>query len=195
MSNSLLKTDLSNTLVEEQKKYQELILKGVNRLSGDTSFSSTSSGKTYVSTIGETDLMNQLATVLYTYHITASDWNTIINTLFKKPTIHYPNLNYPWSNLGGKNKLASYYKDLTGRVYLSGLIKSSKVGNNFGSVILNLPSGYRIGKIDTFVVEAAETNKTYCAQIYVQPNGNIVMGMGYASEWISLSGISYLAEN
>lgn len=194
---NLNKSELPDNLVDEQKEYERIKLLGGKRSSSGTgSFNSESSGQVYNSTSGELGVLQQLNDTLHNFHITAEDWNTLCGLVLNAahPTLHYPKLNSPWQQMYG-NEPTYYYKDLTGRVYVTGMITSGNTGGNFGSVIFTLPSGFRPQQNETFVVEAANNTSVQAAQIYVRPDGNVVMGIGNNSLWISLSTISFLAYN
>jgi hypothetical protein len=73
-----IKYDIPNQLVSEMTKFQQLVALGTNRSSSSGSWTSLSSSTPYVYT-SETDLMNQLKTVLLSYMFTASDFNNLFN--------------------------------------------------------------------------------------------------------------------
>ena len=80
------KYDLPNSMVQEVLKLQELLLK-VRSSSGQLSFTSSSSGVTYLTTgsaydnMGETGLLSLIKIALGSYQIVATDWNTLYSDM------------------------------------------------------------------------------------------------------------------
>jgi hypothetical protein len=91
-----------------------------------------------------------------------------------------------WSNYNGGYAPARFHKDASGRVHLSGLIRSS----NWSSAIATLPDGYRpAGR----VIAGANAHITN-ARVDILPTGEVVYVSGQAQwDWLSLSGISFYA--
>jgi hypothetical protein len=90
-----------------------------------------------------------------------------------------------WTNFGGTNASAAYYKDPFGRVFLKGTVKSGTVN----TAIFTLPVGYRPQEAEVFAV--------YCngavGFITVNPDGTVVQSGGGSNASLTLSGISFRA--
>lgn len=83
---------------------------------------------------------------------------------------------------------AGYYKDLTGQVWLRGLLKRSSAALN--TSVFQLPAGYRPAKNCTF---AAMANDAF-ARITVDINGNVTVPAATNGSWFtffSLDGLSF----
>lgn len=71
------KYDINSLYFDEANKYFELATKVGRTTTGNTSYTSTTSGITYNSTTGEEGLCNAIQTGLSDYMITATDWNNV----------------------------------------------------------------------------------------------------------------------
>lgn len=95
-----------------------------------------------------------------------------------------PTLLGSWVNVGSFYATAAYYKDGWNRVYLSGMVKSGS-----GS-IFTLPTGFRPLKVHLFTVAASDAFGT----VTVTDTGIVSFPLGSSSTYVSLDGISFLAE-
>lgn len=99
----------------------------------------------------------------------------------------------PWSYYGGGYKGPAYYRDATGRVFLTGLLANSAPISNGGganSTIAKLPAGFRPSGNELFDAIAADAQ----ARVDVYPDGNIVLQCAMAANgWVALDGISFMA--
>ena len=93
-----------------------------------------------------------------------------------------------WVNYGGGFISAAYSKDGCGVVHLRGLIKNGSVG----SVIAVLPVGCRPYATEIFTVMCGGNA---IARVDVRANGEIVCQAASSTAYLSLSGISFRAEN
>jgi hypothetical protein len=83
---------------------------------------------------------------------------------------------------------AAWYQDLTGRVWLKGLIKDGTL--NAQAFIL--PLGMR-PKLDHNFTLGGYNGAAYAAQqIVIKSNGGIYPQLGGAGSWVALNGISFL---
>ncbi|WP_256759131.1 hypothetical protein [Cohnella sp. WQ 127256] len=91
-----------------------------------------------------------------------------------------------------------YYKDETGRVHLSGMCKNtdSSYGPTFTHVIFQLPRGYRPKYSLNFAVvsNAAFARISITGNLSAQAAGQVVPQEGTSATWVSLDGISFLAD-
>ena len=99
------------------------------------------------------------------------------------PTYIAPTLINSWANLGSGFQAAGYFKDADGIVHLAGMV----TGGGNTSVFV-LPAGYRPLTKHRFVVLANGA----LGYVDVQAGGNVFFTTG--SPWVSLDGISFLAE-
>lgn len=81
---------------------------------------------------------------------------------------------------------AEYYKDPTGRVHLRGMIDSGTVP----SAAFNLPAGYRPKKTVLF----STISNASVGRVDVSLSGNVVVQNPSNNNWVSLDGLSFLAE-
>jgi len=88
-----------------------------------------------------------------------------------------------WTNNGGPYAGAYYFKS-NGIVYLNGLVKGG------ANPIFELLEGYRPSGQLIFGTDGASGH----ARVDVSPNGRVIFDQG-SNAHISLSGISFLAEN
>ena len=101
-------------------------------------------------------------------------------------TVIAPVLIAPWVNFGLGYTDAGYYKH-GDRVYLQGLVNGALVG----SILFNLPAGYRPTSIILFSVSANAAS----GRIDVLANGNVVYQSGPAGGFVSLDGLSFRISN
>jgi hypothetical protein len=83
---------------------------------------------------------------------------------------------------------AGYFKDLSGRVYLRGLLKRSAAALN--TPIFTLPVGYRPAKLTLFALMAANLD----GRLDVDASGNVFVATATAANWFtffSLDGMSF----
>lgn len=94
--------------------------------------------------------------------------------------LNFSSTSEPWQRAG-------FYKDLSGVVHLTGLIKDGTTAN--GTVLGTLPVGYRPAKQEVFTV----TTSSGTARIDVYPNGQIIGARDLNATFTSLSGPSFKA--
>lgn len=95
-----------------------------------------------------------------------------------------------WIQYGAEYQAPFYWKDSEGIVHVGGLAKNGSTSANV--VIGVLPSGYRSFAREVFV----GWNGDKAVRIDILPNGDIVSPWSLStSSWLSLSGISFKAEN
>lgn len=98
-----------------------------------------------------------------------------------------------WTNFGwgGPQYLgpATYYKDTNGYVHLRGVIKHA--AGTATTQIATLPAGYRPGARSMFMVSGAAG--AYGIDVYA--NGDVIPRNASTRTYVSLAGISFLAEN
>lgn len=107
-------------------------------------------------------------------------WGAIMD-VWKNPTFQNG-----WVNYGQGYNFGQFYKDTNGFVHLRGLITGGLYASN---VIFNLPVGFRPAARCLNVTIGGEA----LARIDVLPDGNVLAVNG--SGWLSMEGISFLAEN
>lgn len=93
-----------------------------------------------------------------------------------------------WVNFGAPYAAAGFYKDSTGRVHLSGSVKSGTLAST--ATIFTLPVGYRPSLDRRFAPENAGATNTL---VIVQADGRVVPFSG-ANAILALDGISFRAE-
>jgi len=91
-----------------------------------------------------------------------------------------------WENYGGGYGKASYFKDISGVVHLSGLVRSGTAGAR----ITVLPEGYRPANALVF----RNYTQYGAGRLNVSSDGSVKPEADAQSGWISLDGISFLAE-
>lgn len=96
-----------------------------------------------------------------------------------------PTLQNGWTNLGGGNATAGYYKH-DGRVYIKGTV----TGGTVPSAVFTLPAGYR--PLETYIYGAAAAASAY-ARINLQADGQVIVQQG-STTWTALGNISFRAE-
>jgi hypothetical protein len=97
-----------------------------------------------------------------------------------------PTLLGSWVNVGSFYEPAKYYKDGWNRVFLSGMVKSGTAS----STVFTLPVGFRPANVHVFIATA---DNAY-ARVNVSDNGNVDFALGTATGYLSLDGISFLAD-
>lgn len=97
-----------------------------------------------------------------------------------------PTLLGAWVNVGSFYEPAQYYKDGWNRVHLSGMVMSGASP----STIFTLPVGFRPAYVRVYIATA---DNAY-ARVNVSDNGNVDFALGTASGYLSLDGISFLAD-
>jgi len=100
-----------------------------------------------------------------------------------------PTLLNNWQNYGAAYEVATYWKDKCNVVHISGMVKGGTVAD--GTVIFTLPAGYRPRTPEKFIT--VSVNAICILDIYT--NGNVTIRAGANTSWLSLSGISFKAEN
>jgi hypothetical protein len=120
-----------------------------------------------------------------------------ITTYISTNAIYYPTSYAGWTNLTLQNgwvvysstfNSPQYTKGSDGLVTVKGLIKSGTATN--GTVIANLPAGYRPSKKLIF----SSVANSHHARIDVASNGNITVEGDGDAVWMSLDEISFIAE-
>lgn len=76
-----------------------------------------------------------------------------------------------WQNFGGPNYRDAAYRRINGVVYVRGMIKGGTHVTP-GTVLLNLPAGFRPAKFDVYPAWGAAAP----AALELGPNGNLVVG-------------------
>lgn len=112
----------------------------------------------------------------YNNYITKDDWQT-------------PTLSNSWVAFGSNDQAPQYMKDLTGRVWLRGSVKSGT--NTAGLTIASFPVGYRPGATLEFVV-ATSTGIGRVQIVY--SNGDMQITSLPDNTLVSFNGISWKAE-
>lgn len=106
----------------------------------------------------------------------------------RKPKVHdYLALFNGWSSYGAEYRGASFTQTRDNFVYLRGMV----AGGSIGKTIAQLPIGCRPLKREVF---AAISSGNVVARVDIHPNGEIIPYNG-SSTWITLSGMTFLAEN
>lgn len=101
---------------------------------------------------------------------------------------HSPLLQNGWGEHAAWTANPAYYRDASGRVHLEGNIAGGSTDNN--TVLFNLPPEFRPQFYEYFTVREGVT--TDVVGLYVNASGNVVL-QSRSPEWLSLSGISFLA--
>lgn len=90
-----------------------------------------------------------------------------------------------WTNYGGSNEVASFYRDPFGRVHLAGLVKSGAAG----TTIFSLPGGYRPRARESFLILTGNPGDAL-GRVDVAANGDVIHVSGGTS-YVQLNGISF----
>lgn len=110
----------------------------------------------------------------------------IVNEARKSPTL----LN-SWVNYSADYTGASYWKDANGIVHLTGVIKDGVVTK--GTIVFTLPAGYRPFASEIMTVQNGDNA---FRRLDILANGNVTLnGQGFTNGWLSLTNISFKAEN
>lgn len=107
-----------------------------------------------------------------------------INTPSKDWTA--PTLQNSWVNYGAGFSDAGYRKDATGMVYLRGLIKSGTIG----AAALTLPVGFRPSSL----LLVGTISNDAIGRIQIASSGTVTPTAPSNNAWVSLDGITFLAE-
>ena len=94
-----------------------------------------------------------------------------------------------WENYSADYEPASYWKDISNTVRISGMIKNGNVA--IGTRLFTLPAGYRPSKTERFSLMTYD-NVSCTVDIYY--NGDALIVANVYSDWLSLSGISFKTE-
>ncbi len=113
---------------------------------------------------------------------TPGTWDTILGGT--QPAFIAPTLINSWVNFGSGYQTAGYYKDGSGRVWLTGMIKDGTAIPDTSLFVL--PAGYRPVTSNLFVVNSNFTFGT----VQVTPDGNVSIKAG-TNAWLSFEGISF----
>jgi hypothetical protein len=97
-----------------------------------------------------------------------------------------PTLAGSWTNYGSGYNPAGYRKDASGFVHLRGLV----TGGSAVSTIFTLPVGYRPAYRNLFMVQSVSA----VGRVDVATNGVVEDQISAGSGWVSLDGITFLAE-
>lgn len=100
------------------------------------------------------------------------------------PAVIAPTLLNSWANYGSGLEPAGYFKDYSGRVWLSGVIKDGTTTS--ATALFTLPSGYRPVSQRVFAVD----NNGALGEIQILTNGNVSIYLG-GNTYLSLDGISF----
>lgn len=97
-----------------------------------------------------------------------------------------------WTNYGGSYAPAGFFKDSTGVVHLRGLVMNGSPA----ACVFNLPAGYRPGYRAIFTtMRYNSTQGEYAGRLDVDVSGCVsVPGNPYTNGYLSLEGVSFLAE-
>lgn len=99
-----------------------------------------------------------------------------------------------WKNFGGSWARAGFTKDAQGVVHLKGLITDGIVA--LGTVIFNLPVGYRPSEDRVFPVLTYNGIIVKHGRVDVRVNGDVTTGLqdnNLSSTWVTLEGILFVA--
>lgn len=99
------------------------------------------------------------------------------------------------TNSGGGWETASYIKTASGIVLVSGLVNLPS-GFTASSAIFTLPERYRPAKMHIFHMQGYTGSAHTLARVDVDASGNVISQSlpGGSGVWLSLSGISFIAE-
>ena len=119
----------------------------------------------------------------------------IVGSLNKPDKIHYigtdgePVFQNGWGNytpLSTSYNEVGFYKDSNNIVHLQGLVRQGTVV----SVIFRLPAGYRPNKIH--IIGTLSNNAL--GQVRIEADGDVVSQSPNSNTWVSLDGLTFLAE-
>ena len=96
-----------------------------------------------------------------------------------------PTLLNSWVNYGGTASTVGYMKDSMGFVHLKGLVKTGSPG----TVVFNLPAGYRPGSYLRIAIIASGTY----GNLDIQTSGDVTPTVG-SSTFTGLDGVTFKAE-
>jgi hypothetical protein len=114
----------------------------------------------------------------------ADVWNALGSA--PAPTWTAPTLLNSWVNFGGSQATAGYYKDAFNRVHLKGFIKDGTA--TISTPLFVLPAGYRPLENHIFAVRASDSTEA------LEESARVDVGSDGAGAWLTLAGISFLAE-
>ena len=105
-----------------------------------------------------------------------------------KPNIwHNPTFENSWANYGSSFQDAQYSIDSDGFVHIRGMVK---IGSSATADIFSLPDGFRPVNHEIF----ACAGYSGYVRVNVYNDGDVFGGTGAATNWISLSGITFEAK-
>ena len=108
------------------------------------------------------------------------------NVVTKAPnTWNVPTFQNSWRNYGTPYNVAGYLKDATGFIHLHGMVQGGTA-----PIIFVLPVGYRPGGQSIFTTLANGA----IARLDVLNDGEVQWVIGGTNAWVSLDGITFLAE-
>lgn len=85
----------------------------------------------------------------------------------------------------------AFYKDAMGFVHLRGLAQKT---SPITGIIFTLPAGYRPATVSSGHIFGCLSGAGI-ARVDVLPGGNVAVNGSYATDWLSLNNIHFLAEN
>jgi hypothetical protein len=99
-----------------------------------------------------------------------------------------------WHNIDPSLGYSStqYYKDKSGRVYLKGSMSCMAGGTAQGTIVFNLPAGYRPINNESLVFTVQAQTSTGTGLLQVSGNGNVVIYT--PTSFLGIDGISFRAE-
>jgi hypothetical protein len=99
-----------------------------------------------------------------------------------------------WHNLSASlgYSTAQFYKDKTGRVYLKGNMSCALGGTAAGTVVFNLPSGYRPMNNESLVFTVNAQTSTGTGLLVIRGNGDVELFT--PTSFLAIDGISFRAE-
>lgn len=103
-----------------------------------------------------------------------------------------PTLLNGWVNVGSGSSTAGYYKDTLSHVHIRGIVTSGS-SNSF---VFKLPVGYRPKESRNFIgVYYGASSGVLSCLVAVGTDGAVMVVFDYPPNWVSLDGISFLAEH
>lgn len=97
-----------------------------------------------------------------------------------------PSFNNGWENYSTSFSECGYFKNSSGIVHIKGLVKNGTIGQG----IFVLPAGYRPSRT---LILTVSTNPNVYGQVRITSSGSVECTEG-SSNWVSLDGISFRAE-